>query len=146
VIAELATDLLTKVRSVDALALYTSLTLGGKKDDPGLLKCPLPAAWVKFGKDGSDERDRNYGPESGLVSEAQLMMAEWLVTVLVPYTTDDDLLLVQYPLLEAITTAVHAQDSPSGLRWRYAGQRIALVYTDRLAYEQRYTVNLVTQL
>jgi hypothetical protein len=140
-IAELARDLLARVRSVPSLEESTSLTLGGKKEDPALLKCPVPAAWVKFASDASDEQSYEHGPASGFISEAQLMMAGFLVTVLVPYRTDDDLLDTQYPLLDAVSAAVHAQDGPSGFRWRYAGQRIALVYTDRLAYEQRYMVD-----
>jgi hypothetical protein len=146
VIAELADDLLTKVRGVTTLASRTSLSIGGKSGDPGLLKIDLPAAWAKFANDESDERSYERGPDSGLVSEAQLQMATFIVTILIPYTDDDDLLTVQYPLLEEVIAAVHATDSPTGFRWRYRKQRIALVYTDRLAYEMHFTVNHVTQL
>lgn len=142
-IAECAADLLAKVRTVSALASAASLSIGGRSADPGLIKIPLPAAWVTLGKDASDERDFEHGPASGFIPEAPLMIATFPVTIFVPYIDDADLLTVQFPLLESVVKAVHATESPSGYRWRYAGQRIALVYPDRLAYEQRYTLNYV---
>lgn len=144
-IAECAADLLARVKSIAALADRTSLTIGGRSADPGLVKIPLPAAWVTFGKDISDEQSYEHGPASGLVLEAPLMLSTWPITIFIPYTTDDDLIGVQFPLLESVIAAVHAQEAPSGLRWRFAGQRIALVYPDRLAYEQRYTLNYTIQ-
>jgi hypothetical protein len=141
VIAECAADLLARVKSIASLTDRTSLSIGGRSADPGLVKVPLPAAWVTFGKDESDEHDYNHGDTSGFIREAPLMLSTWPITIFIPYTTDDDLINVQFPLLESVISAVHAKDAPSGLRWRFAGQRIALVYPDRLAYEQRYTLN-----
>ena len=140
-IAELTADLLALVRTVPALAAMTSLTIGGKAADPGLVKVPLPACWITFGKDVSDERSYEHGPESGLVIESPLMIGTWAVTVFVPYDDDDDLLTVQLPMLESIVIAVHARETPSGFNWRFAGQRMVQVYPDRLAYEQHYTAN-----
>ncbi len=140
-IAECAADLLARVKTVSALADKTSLSIGGRSVDPGLVKIPLPAAWVTFGKDISDEQSYEHGDPSGFIRENPLMLSTWPITIFIPYTTDADLLTVQFPLLESVIAAVHAQEAPSGLRWRFAGQRIALVYPDRLAYEQRYTLN-----
>lgn len=139
-IAEIAADLVGKVRSVTAISTRSGLSLGGRSGDPGLLKIPLPAAWVTMKGDQVDERDYTHGPESGLVSKWQPMMATYAVTVFIPYLDDADLLATQYPLLRAISDAVHGTEAPSGYRWRYIGQKIALVYFDRLAYEQHYTL------
>ena len=79
-----------------------------------------------------------------LVPATQIMLGTWAVTIFVPYVDDTDMLATQYPLLEAVRDAIHATDAPSGERWCYLGQKIALVYPDRLAYEQRYSVRFVT--
>ena len=142
-IAECAADLLSKVKTVPALATSAALSIGGRSADPGLVKIPLPASWVTLSKDASDEQSYEHGPPSGFVSDAGLLLATFAITTFIPYINDDDLLTTQFPLLESVITAIHATESPSGFRWRYAGQRIALVYPDRLAYEQRYTVNYV---
>ena len=141
-IAECAADLLSKVKTVPALATSAALSIGGRSADPGLVKIPLPASWVTLSKDASDEQSYEHGPPSGVITVNELL-ATFAVTTFIPYINDDDLLGTQFPLLESIIVAIHATESPSGFRWRYAGQRIALVYPDRLAYEQRYTVNYV---
>lgn len=143
-IAGLAADIVAKVKTVTALAASTALSIGGRTNDPGLLKIPLPAAWVVLKADGTDEANLSHGPNSGLIPPSQEMMATYAVTLFIPYISDADLLATQFPLLEAVVKAVHATDAPSGYRWRYVGQKIALVYPDRLAYEQRYTVSYVT--
>jgi hypothetical protein len=50
VIAECAASLLALVKTVPALADKTSLSIGGRSADPGLVKIPLPAAWITSGK------------------------------------------------------------------------------------------------
>ena len=138
---ELAADILALVQGVIP---QSSLTLGGRSDDPVLAKIPLPAAWVQHVKDIPDEQSYTHGPATGVVHEAQSILALYSVLVFVPYTTDTDMLKVQFPLIEALRVAIHAKDAPSGFRWRYAGMDIVRVYTDRLAYEQRYTVDYST--
>lgn len=143
-ISECAADILAKVQAVAGIAAGSgaALSLGGRSADPGLLKVPLPAAWVTLREDETAERDYTHGHESGVVIRAQPMMLTFAVTIWIPYSSDEDLLEVQFPLLEAVIGAVHASDcTVAGYRWRYIGQRIALVHNDRLAYEQRYTLN-----
>jgi hypothetical protein len=141
VIAEMAVDLLAKVQSVPSLETSASLSIGGRSTDPGLLKVPLPAAWVSLKTDQTDEQDYTHGPGSGLILPSQRMMGTWAVMVFIPYIDDADLLATQFPLLEAVANAVHSTTTPAGFAWRYIGQRIALVYPDRLAYEQRFTLH-----
>jgi hypothetical protein len=143
-LAELAADLLEKVRSVEALTDSTALTIGGKAKDPDLTKIPLPAAWVVLRKEGKDVSPYDHTDTSGVVID-ETIVGVWTVTVMVPYLSDEDLLTTQYPLLEAVRKAIHAQEGPTGsMNWAYMNQRIALVYTDRLAYEQTYHINYVT--
>ena len=152
-IAECAADLLARVQTVTALNGRTSLSIGGRSADPGLLKAPLPIAWVVFGGDQADEAP--YGSSSqggpGMVPAMQTMLSNWRVVVYVPYTDDADLLTVQYPMLEAVAAAVKRTvtgtdggvEAPSGHRWRYTGQKAAVLPNDRMAYEQHYTLDMV---
>jgi hypothetical protein len=147
VIAELASDLLTKVQSVAGWSTTPALSIGGKSGDPGLIKIPIPAAWVRLHQDMPDIPGDRYerGADSGLVTVNQVM-GVFAVTIFLPYTDDADILAVQFPRLEAVINAVHGTDAPIAMQWRYAGQLLKLVYPDRLAYEQHYTVNFVHQV
>jgi hypothetical protein len=145
-LAELASDLLDKVRTVPALEAKTSLTIGGKSADPDLTKIPLPAAWVVMRKEGKDTSPYDRTEMSGVVDEYTLA-GTWTVTVMVPYTSDDDLIDTQYPLLESVRKAVHASGGPTGATdggWAFMSQRLAQVYADRIAFEQVYNINYVT--
>lgn len=152
-ITECAADLLTRVRNVTSLAGdKTGLTIGGKTPDPSLLKPNPPFAWVMY--DGEQPDEAPYGSSSqggyGLVPDQELMLSKWIVLVYLPYVNDSDLLTTQYPLLEAVALSVKTSITdpnggiqfPNGYRWRYAGQKRALVYHDRVAYEQHYTLQI----
>lgn len=143
-IAEHAADLLAKIRSVAALADRTSMTVGGRSSDPGMVKIPLPACWLTFGREDNDEQSFERGPSSGVISTCTVM-GTYAATVMIPYTTDDDLLNVQFPMLEQIINTIHGTEAPGGMQWRFLRQVISNVYPDRLAYEQRYTVTYVHQ-
>jgi hypothetical protein len=144
-ISENAADLVARVTSVPALTASAGFALGGRGSDPGLVKIPLPAAWIMFGKDQVDEAP--YGTSQtgggGLVPTGENIQQIFSVVIYVPYLSQDDLLNVQFPLLEAVITAVrgNGEPAPSGNRWRYIGQKLAMVYPDRLAYEQHYTLD-----
>lgn len=152
-IAECATDLLARVQAVAALAGRASLSIGGRSADPGLLKAPLPIAWVVYSGDQADEAP--YGSSGqggpGMVPASQVMLTNWRVIVYVNYASDADLIANQYPLLEAVVEAVKTTvtdpagglEAPSGHRWRYAGQKAAVLPNDRMAYEQHYTLDIV---
>lgn len=143
-ISENARDLVNRITTLPALEASTGLALGGKGTDPGMLKVPLPAAWVMFTTDDAAEAPfGNSGYQPGLVSESQVMSLTFHVLVYIPYISQEDLLNVQFPLLESIARTVHAKPAPSGHRWRYLGQKLALVYPDRIGYEQHYTLTAV---
>ncbi len=145
-ISELASDLLAKVQSVGGWSTTPALSIGGKSGDPGLIKIPIPAAWVRLHQDMPDTPNERYerGSDSGFVGPNQVM-AVYAVTIFLPYTDDANILTEQFPRLEAVINAVHATSAPLAMQWRYAGQLLKLVYPDRLAYEQHYTVNFVHQ-
>jgi hypothetical protein len=143
-LAELASDLLAKVQGIEALADRTSLTVGGKSQDPDLLKIPLPAAWAVMRKEAKDVSPYDHTDTSGMVDEYTLA-GIWTVTVILPYTTDENMISEQYPLLESVRKALHKTETADGaMRWAYMGMVLRMVYTDRLAYEQTYHVNYVT--
>jgi hypothetical protein len=143
VIAEAAADILAKVRTVSGLEINTSLTVGAKSGDPGLVKIPLPAAWIVFGKEINDDQSYTHGPAHGVIS-AQPTLALFAVTIFMPYTTDAEMLATQYPMLDAVVAAVHATETDDGtFAWRFAGQSAVFRYADKLAYEQHYTLSFV---
>ncbi|MGZ3325701.1 MAG: hypothetical protein ACXU85_00990 [Xanthobacteraceae bacterium] len=145
-ISENAEDLVARVTSVPALATSAGLALGGRGADPALTKIPLPAAWIMFGKDQVDESPygtSQSGMRGGLTPNGENVQQVFSVVIYVPYVSQDDLLTVQFPLLESVIAAVRGdgKPAPSGNRWRYTGQKLAMVYPDRLAYEQHYTLD-----
>jgi hypothetical protein len=149
VIAEAAADIMAKVRTVSGLEINTSLTVGAKSGDPGLVKIPLPAAWIVFGKEINDDQSYTHGPAHGVIS-AQPTLALFAVTIFMPYTTDAEMLATQYPMLDAVVAAVHATafaptvvEDESKFYWRFAGQSAVFRYADKLAYEQHYTLSFV---
>jgi len=131
-----ALDLYTKLATVAALANSAGFGVGGRPADPALTKIPLPAAWVLLG--GDDPTDT----EGGMVPAMQVLLVEYFVMLYVPYVSQDDLINVQFPLLRAARTAIHATDAPNGGRWLYQGQRLAGTNPDRLCYRQRYAIRV----
>jgi hypothetical protein len=144
-IAENARDLVERVNSVPGI-LSAGLALGGRGSDPAMTKIPLPAAWIMFGKDRVNEEPYGSSQSSrfgGMVPMGENVQQIYSVVIYIPYQSQDDLLTVQFPLLESVIEAVRGggKEAPSGHRWRYIGQKLAMVYPDRLAYEQSYTVD-----
>ena len=142
-IVENLQDLITKVTSIPALAASSGLAVGGKGTDPGMIKIPLPAAWIMYTKDEDDEDDGPNGRGQRIVPAVQTLCLTASVLIYLPYTDQDDLLTTQFPLLESVVKAIRGTPAPSGHRWRYLGQKLALVYPDRIAYEQHYTLTAV---
>ena len=130
-----ALDLHTKLATVSALAASAGFAVGGRTSDPALTKIPLPAAWILMMKDEATEQD-----SLAVVSAQQVLKIEYGVMIYVPYTSQTDLISTQFPLLRAVRTAIHATSAPNGYRWKYKGQRLALINADRLCYEVRFEI------
>jgi hypothetical protein len=147
-ITDFAADFKAKVSSVSGLETATSFTVGGRTQDPALLKAPLPTAWLELKAAIVDEPDYTHGPGSGLVVEQQTMMATFCAVLILAYGTDDDLLSVQYPFIEKVVNAVQGTtpdpNNPMNFRWRCIGFQRVGVYNDRLAYEVRFTLTYIT--
>jgi hypothetical protein len=142
-IAEAAQDILDKIRTVTALTDATGIALGGKGTDPGQQKLPLPSCWLMYGKDDPDELPFENGRGPGIVPAQQVITITMVAMIYIQYTTQADMLAVQYPLLRSVIAAVHGQAAVNRNRWRYVGQKLAFVYPDRIAYEQHYTLTVV---
>jgi hypothetical protein len=145
-IADIAEDLVERVTSVAGFEGRAGLAIGGRGADPAMTKIPLPAAWIMFGKDQVDESpygSSQSGGCGGLIPNGENIQLVFSVVIYVPYLSQDDLLTAQFPLLESVIKAVRGDGlaAPSGNRWRYIGQKLAMVYPDRLAYEQHYTID-----
>lgn len=140
-IAENVGDFIAKLVTVPALANSSGLALGGKGVDAGLRQVALPCAWVMYAKDDADEEPfGSGGHQPGLVASPGVMKVTISILIYLPYSDQVDLLTIQFPLLETVVKAIHGTRAPSGHRWRYLGQKLALVYPDRIAYEQHYTL------
>jgi hypothetical protein len=155
VIAECAADLVARIETVPSLANSTGISLGGRGADPGLVNIPLPACWVTFSHHQVDESP--YGPGSstmptpssrgsgGSVPQIENTLATFIAVLYVPYIDDNDLLTVEYPLLEAVIKAVKFNfgKAPNGDRWRFLGQILKVISPKRLVYEQHYTLRMM---
>ena len=137
-ISACALDLIARVTSIAAFTNSASFTLGGHGVDPVLVKIPLPAAWLLYRGDGQDEDARE-----AIVPGVEVMLSAWSVILYVPYADQTDFLTVQFPLMESVITTIRGKTAPSGHRWRYTGQKLVNVLPDRIAYEQRYTLDMV---
>jgi len=139
-ISENVSDLIAKITSLPEFENSAGLALGGKGTDPGLVKVNLPAAWVMYSKDDVDEEPFGHNSHPGMVPSLQVSLVTCSILIYLQYTTQEDLLAVQFPLLERVILSIRGSTAPSGHRWRYLGQKLALVYPDRIAYEQHYTL------
>ena len=133
--AQNAQDLLTKIATVPALSASVGLSVGGQTPDPAMSKIPLPAAWVLLADDIAKD------PDTGLIPMIQHLNLTYVVMIYLPYIGQSDLLTNQYPLLEAVRSAIHGTTAPSGFRWKYQKAKLVLINPGRIAYEQRYTLD-----
>lgn len=132
--ADNAQNLLALIETVPALVKSSGLAVGGRSSDPAMANIPLPSAWVILAED--KPRDA----ETGSNPDGQVVISTFVVMVYVAYISQADLITNQLPLLEATMKAIRGKASASGQKWRYEGQKLSLINTDRLAYEQRYSV------
>lgn len=134
-IAELAQDLINKVKTVPALANNVGLASAGGPSDPSMSTAPLPSAWLLFESDSVTNTDiRGQLPED--------IVFNFTLAVMISYTDQDDLINTQLPTIEAIARSVSGKDSTNfALRWKYQGAQLVDVFTDRLVYELKFMVS-----
>ncbi len=128
-IAELATDLLNKLKSVPAMGNRVGLAAAGGITDPNMSSVPLPAAWVMFETDSPTYRSPSFADNDYTFTAA----------VMISYVNQNDLINIQLPTLEALARSVSGQESTDfAMRWQYQGAQLVDVFTDRLVYELRF--------
>lgn len=134
-IAELAIDLIDKLKTVTALSNRVGMAAAGGAADPAMKSVPLPAAWVAY---ASDTPIRGTG-RGNLAEDSEI---RFTVAVLISYTDQSDLINTQLPTLETIVRSVSGKDSTNfALRWKYAGTQLVDVSSDRLVYEMSFTAS-----
>lgn len=134
-IAELATDLITKIKTVSALQDRVGMASAGGPADPAMKTVPLPAAWLLFAGD----QPRSGDPRG---SRSEDIDFSFSLSVMVSYKDQSDLINTQLPTLEAIAKSVSGRDSTnSALRWKYQGAQLVEVFTDRLVYELSFSAS-----
>lgn len=142
-IADLAQDLLTRVKGIDSDKFGTTvkrvgLAVGGTGTDPTLEKVEYPAAWCIY------VSDQNLDTSDQGTCGGALVKVNFVVKIIVNYTSEADLLANQYPLLAEVVQAVNGQSGPSGAkRWKYEGQAIDELSANRIVFDQRYSITTI---
>lgn len=136
-IAEIAQDLVTKIKASTSFGTTTKrigLAAGAKGMDPMMEKAARPAAWVIFVGD----ENLATGDQGECGANVKL---NFIVKVIVDYSTEADLIDNQYPLFEEVINLVHGQSGPLGAkRWKYEGQSIDELTGSRMVFDQRYSI------
>lgn len=132
-------DLITKLKAIAGNPFGTApkrvgLTVGGKNADPLMVKMARPGAWVMF------VGDQNVDTSSRVVC-GPIVQLNFIVKIIMDYTTETEIIATQYALLGTVRDAIHASDGPKGAPWKYEGQQLEEL-TDRMIYEQRYSLTL----
>jgi hypothetical protein len=131
-IAELAQDLINKIKTVTVLGDRIGMAAAGGATDPSMASVPLPAAWLLF---ESDSIEVTYqGPVQDITYNFSLALH-------VSYSSQSDLINNQLPTIETIARSVSGKDSTSSAsKWHYQGAQLVDVYNDRLVYELSFMV------
>lgn len=131
-IAELAQDLITKIKSVPALGDRVGMAAAGGATDPSMASVPLPAAWLLF------EGDSNEVEYSGPVQD---MTYNFSLALMVSYKDQTSLINTELPVIEAVARSVSGKDSiSSASRYVYQGATLVDVFNDRLVYQLSFMV------
>ena len=138
----LVSDILAKVRTVPDLADTTLITVGGVVEDRKAIT--LPAARILYLGDHEYEDSSPNTPrsnEEAIIPAVQMMLSTVVVLIMFPYVDDTAVIASYESTLESVKRAIHGKESSSGHRWRDIGCTKALIYADRIGYEQRFTTN-----
>lgn len=138
-IGDLATDLLTKLKTITEFGTAPSrvgLTIGGKTLDPIMENITKPACWVVFTGDSNN----NTQPRSNSSCQKEFTY-NFIVKIVVDYTNDKNLIDTQFPLLEEVTNTIDGTKvSNKSDKWKYTGQSVEEITDKRLVFNQSYTI------
>ena len=139
-IGTLATDLLTKVKTITSFGTTpprVGLSIGGKTLDPLLENITKPACWVVFTGDNNTDLTR---PSNRCNKTLQY---SFIVKVIIDYSNDNDLITNQFPLLELVMTTLDGSTvATRSDKWKYVGQTIEEITDKRLIFNQSYTITV----
>lgn len=133
-ISVIAQDLITKLKNVTKLNNRVGFAVGGKTIDPLMEKVTKPAVWcVYLGDESISDSDQGEcGPA---------IRCNFVIKVFVDYLNEKDLLDNQFPLLEDIINEINGTQGPIGTkRWKYEGQTIDEINSNRLVFDQRVSI------
>lgn len=137
-IGTLATDLLTKLKTITEFGTTTprvGLTIGGKTLDPIMENITKPACWVVFTGDANTNQDRLPNACNKTLSYS------FVVKIVIDYKTDNDMINVQFPVLEDVVSTIHGTKvSGRSDMWRYIGQALEEITDKRVVFNQTYTI------
>jgi hypothetical protein len=131
-IAELAQDLIDKIKAVPALGNRVGMAAAGGATDPSMASVPLPAAWLLYEGDSS---------EADYFSPVQDMTYNFSLALMVSYTDQTSLINNELPTIEAVARSVSGKDSiSSASKYVYQGATLVDVFNDRLVYSLSFMV------
>lgn len=110
------------------------LAVGGNSVDPLMVNVPVPAAWIIF------TSDENVSTTSRVMC-GPMVKFNFVIKIIMKYTTEADIIANQYTILDAVRDTVHAATGPKGNQWKYEGQVLEEL-TDRMVFEQRYSLTV----
>lgn len=130
----LTKELYDYVVGVPEFVDITGVTLGAQEPDPTLINLSPPACWVQFIGDTQKEADPS------VVPGVQSMSLHFVAFIYLPAALQKALIEQWLPMLLKVSQGVHGQESNTGHRWEYKGQKLVLANTNRLVYAQRYNI------
>lgn len=140
-IAETAQDLIARVKGITSEKFGVNvqrvgLAAGGTAVDPTMEKVEYPVAWVIY------VSDQTLDPSDQGSCGGALVKLNFVVKIIVNYDNEKDLIDNQYPLLVEVIQAVNGQQGPQGSkRWKYEGQGIDELTSNRIVFDQRYSIS-----
>lgn len=137
-ISQAISDLYSKLQAIPALATGVGLVIGGQAPDPGMTKVALPAAWVVH--EGATNTQAIAG---ALPPRVPTVHMGFYVLLLVAYTSQQDLIANQLPLLEQVILAIHGTTAPSGQRWFWKASKLQRLNADRLGYRIQFALDSI---
>jgi hypothetical protein len=129
-------ELYNLIVAVPAFANITGLNVGGMQPDPTLITLTPPACWVMFAGDAPKE-DLTH---SNMIPAVEMCLFMFNAFIYLPMAKQSNLISTHLPMLKSIIQGIRGKDSNTGHRWGYAGQRLALINTNRLVFAQRYVI------
>lgn len=137
-IAELITDLISKLNDIPELTDKVGAQLGGTETDAAMMEAPVPFAWVLFNNAAPLTSEMHNGRKYAI------NQVEFVVMLAIDYglAEEDDFITNHLSLIDKAVGAVHASDEVTyaGL-WEFTGVFLHATYPNRLIYQLGFSAN-----